>query len=283
MNNDPAIPTFTLYGENDQFPDVVHCEPFSVRAALNRWRIAAHRHSQLVQLLVVNKGKLDAKVDGVSYRLSDGSFLFLPAHCVHEFVFQPDTLGQVISVPLNVVNSIGPAADDLRNALNRPFFGLLTDDITCLANMLFDAAKDQGSLRTQRAVSLAHSVLCTIAEVSKDDLDSHGTLTQARLTKLDQLIVENMGGKWTASDYASALSITTGHLSRLCRAAKGVGAAAYIEESTIEEACRLLAFTQLPISQVGYRLGYNDPSYFSKRFRAARGQSPTDYRDQFSG
>ena len=92
-----------------------------------------------------------------------------------------------------------------------------------------------------------------------------------------------MAESWTASDYADALALSTGHLSRLCRQASGRGAAAYIEHHLMEEACRLLAFTALPVSDIGYRLGYADPSYFSKRFRIVRQQAPTEYRAQFSG
>ena len=46
----------------------------------------------------------------------------------------------------------------------------------------------------------------------------------------------------------------------------------------MEEACRLLAFTALPVSQVGYRLGYGDPSYFTRRFTRLQGQTPSAYR-----
>ena len=49
------------------------------------------------------------------------------------------------------------------------------------------------------------------------------------------------------------------------------------------EASRLLAFTRLPMSEIGYRLGFDDPSHFSKRFRAARGLAPSAYRRQLEG
>ncbi|MEY8841909.1 helix-turn-helix transcriptional regulator, partial [Cribrihabitans sp. XS_ASV171] len=103
-----------------------------------------------------------------------------------------------------------------------------------------------------------------------------------RLAQFDTLIARHMSEGWTASDYAAALSITAGHLSRLCRTATGRGATAYIEQARIEEACRLLAFTRLPVSEIGFRLGFADPSYFSKRFRNARDQTPSAYREGFA-
>ena len=75
--------------------------------------------------------------------------------------------------------------------------------------------------------------------------------------------------------------MSTGHLGRLCRHALGMSTSAYIEATRMTEAARLLAFTQMPIAEVGYRLGFTDPSYFTRRFHKAREQTPTDYRDQF--
>jgi AraC family transcriptional regulator, transcriptional activator of pobA len=92
-----------------------------------------------------------------------------------------------------------------------------------------------------------------------------------------------MADGWGAADYAAALAMTPGQLSRICRAAAGTGAAAYIETATLTEACRLLAFTRMPVAEVGYRLGYADPSYFSRRFRARLSETPTDYRARIAG
>lgn len=97
-----------------------------------------------------------------------------------------------------------------------------------------------------------------------------------------QLIARHMAEGWGVADYASALSVTAGHLNRICRAATGTSAGRHIEIAVMTEASRLLAFTQLPVTEVGYRLGFDDPSYFSRRFRALRGEAPSDYRRRFA-
>ena len=58
---------------------------------------------------------------------------------------------------------------------------------------------------------------------------------------------------------------------------------AFLETAAMTEACRLIAFTRLPVAEVGYRLGYTDPPYFSRRFRARMGESPSAYRARVSG
>ena len=149
-----------------------------------------------------------------------------------------------------------------------------------VAQALAEATRSAGAFRAQRVVGLAHVVLADLAERSQagDDAPLPG-----RMQVLNALIAAHMAEGWSARDYATRLNVTTGHLSRLTRAATGQGAAAYIEGRVMAEASRLLAFTQLSVAEIGYRLGYADPSYFTKRFRKAQGEAPSDYRARFVG
>ena len=282
MDAQNIIPAFGLYGERDPFPDVIHFETFSARAPIHDWRILPHRHGQMSQLFMLENGWIKAEVDDRRFSMSPGEFLYIPEHCVHQFVFEPGTSGGLFSFPISVVSTISPETDRVLSSLSHPFGGAMTDTLEALATMLRDAAQETTRFRAQRVVGLAHSVLSLLAEHRLSASERRTTAKPARLFDLDRLIATHLGEGWTASDFASALSISTGHLSRLCRQATGLGAAAYIEQKIMDEACRLLAFTQLPVSEVGYRLGFTDPSYFSKRFRAARKQTPTAYRALFT-
>lgn len=276
------IPVFSLYGETDQFPDVVHCEQFSARAPVHDWRISAHRHAHLAQLFLIESGGIEAAIDNTRLTLNPSDFLYVPALCVHRFEFVPETSGHVISMRSDVVNTLAPATADLRNALAHPVAGQISPALETLADLLNSASRSRSSFRIQRAISLAHSMLSLIAETAHARTTPRPQGAESRLNRLDQLILDHMSEGWTASDYASQLAITTGHLSRLCRTAAGLGATAYIERTIMQEACRLLAFTQTPVSEIGYRLGYADPSYFTKRFQKSRQRTPTQYRAQFT-
>lgn len=276
------IPAFSLYGEDDPFPDVVHCEGFSARAPIYGWQILPHRHGQIAQVFVVDDGVVDAQVDGVSYLLTDAMFLYVPEHCVHGFNFQPDTDGAVLSFPLALVRTIAPQTADLVAALAQPVSGVMSAQLGGLITSLRAMTAMPSALRAQALVGLAHCVLALIAQARLDGQDDDLRPVSARMQKLDALIAAHLADGWTASDYASALAISTGHLSRICRTATGVSAATYLEQKLMTEACRMLAFTLFPVSEIGYRLGYADPSYFSKRFRAVLKLTPTAYRAQFS-
>ncbi len=281
MSQRPSIPIYTLYGETDRFPDIVHCERFSARAPIHDWRISAHRHHNMMQLFLIVDGSVDASVDGETMSLSTEEYLFVPVSCVHQFAFEPGTSGQVVSLPANLIASFGPATEELQAALAKPFRGQIDASLSALTDALEIAMRSQGRFHAQRTIGLAHSMLALVAEQARVHVEKGQGRADMRLRQLDALIVEHINEGWGASDYANALALTTGHLSRLCRDATGMGAMAYIENQIMAEACRMLAFTQLPVSDIGYRLGFSDPSYFSKRFQKSQKCAPTAYRSQF--
>ena len=70
--------------------------------------------------------------------------------------------------------------------------------------------------------------------------------------RFEALLEQHFLQHWTVSDYASALSITPTHLSRLARAATGHAASHVILDRVIREARRNLSTLQLNARRAGY-------------------------------
>ena len=53
-----ALPLFHLYGDppDDQAFDFIHIETISSRSSIHDWTIRAHRHRNLFQILVIERG-----------------------------------------------------------------------------------------------------------------------------------------------------------------------------------------------------------------------------------
>lgn len=62
----------------------------------------------------------------------------------------------------------------------------------------------------------------------------------------------------------------------------GTPPARYLVEQRILSACRMLAETSFPVASVADKLGFNDPLYFSRKFKQFTGQSPSHYRELYS-
>ncbi|WP_306301492.1 helix-turn-helix domain-containing protein [Verrucomicrobium spinosum] len=72
--------------------------------------------------------------------------------------------------------------------------------------------------------------------------------------------------------------MTAGHLNDVVRQFTAGTAGELIHARELLEARRLLMHTELSVSEIAYRLGYKDPSYFARVFRKSTGQAPADFR-----
>lgn len=277
------IPDFNLFGETSAFPDVVHCERIVDRARLHDWTIAPHRHREMVQLFLMKRGAALARVDGLEHALKDGDFLYIPRLAVHGFAFRRGAEGLVLSVPAPIVQLIGTGSAEMAASLARPILGQAGARLETLSRQLAEAFATTGIYRAQLLAALAQAALACVAEIGAQAAAQEPSAAHRRMLDFDALIARHLGAGWRAADFARALAITPGHLNRLCQGATGQSASRYIEGAVMTEASRLLAFTQLPVAEIGYRLAFEDPAYFSRRFRALRGQTPSEYRAQFSG
>lgn len=80
------------------------------------------------------------------------------------------------------------------------------------------------------------------------------------------------------SAYAAALALSPGHLNALCREHVRRSAGACIRGRIVLEARRLLRYTDMTAAMIGYSLGFDDPSYFTRFFTRETGLSPRRYR-----
>jgi AraC-like DNA-binding protein len=77
---------------------------------------------------------------------------------------------------------------------------------------------------------------------------------------------------------AQQVRMTPPHLSRCFATRMGSGIVAFVHRLRTEEACLLLRLTDLSVTRIAQRPGYDEVAYFSRRFRACTGRSPREYR-----
>ena len=80
--------------------------------------------------------------------------------------------------------------------------------------------------------------------------------------------------------YAEKLNMTARNLNLITRSVFGKSATEIIETRKLREARRLLLTTEKSVSEIGFELGYNEKSYFSRVFRKKTGATPTAFRTQ---
>lgn len=99
-----------------------------------------------------------------------------------------------------------------------------------------------------------------------------------RVARFLQLVDEHYLTESGVEFYADRLCVTSNYLNRLVRLALGQSTKQYIQSRRIEEAKRLLRYTDLPVSDIADRLGFDTASYFVRAFSRQTGTTPLQFR-----
>ena len=79
---------------------------------------------------------------------------------------------------------------------------------------------------------------------------------------------------------AEYVNMNPSYFSSVFRKEKGITFVEYLTRVRLERAKELLRCSSLKISEIAYKVGYNDPQYFSHLFKKYNQCSPKDYRQQ---
>jgi len=97
----------------------------------------------------------------------------------------------------------------------------------------------------------------------------------------EQLVNRNFIEHHTVSSYAKMLNISPKALSKKVAKYSGATPSHIIRQRIILEAKRMLVHTPLSVKEIGYKLGYEDPSYFIRFFSKQVKLAPQNFRKYF--
>ncbi|WP_298587216.1 AraC family transcriptional regulator [uncultured Kocuria sp.] len=89
--------------------------------------------------------------------------------------------------------------------------------------------------------------------------------------------LDSRGGSYRL-DASEAVGLSRDAFSRLLAKATGADFNRTVTRMRLTEACRLLRGTDLPVSDICYRVGFTNLSNFNRHFRATTGTTPSRYR-----
>lgn len=281
---------YGLYGEEDLYlPDFIHCETMEYRSEKHNWVIDPHLHAHLFQLFLIEAGKVRYRFEESEQVAQAGSVVTIPENTLHGLNVSKDVKGMVLTVSSSFLETVFQSSPSVLMALGA-------------ANVL-TGLKDHGSFL------LVKQMVYGLHEELQDDLPEKGTMLQnyfgLLLCSLYRLALERTenpvasGGRnlqyfrafqrsmkqWytpqkTISAYARELHMTPVHLNRICQATVGKSALQVVHDFFFLEAKKYLKHTEYSISEIAYRLNFEDPAYFSRFFSKLAACSPKQFRER---
>jgi AraC family transcriptional activator of pobA len=269
---------------------LIHVETIAARSRLHDWHIRPHRHGDLHQVLLVQRGRAEVTLDGNSTSLRAPFVILVPPGVVHAFRFQPDTVGHVISFAIGLARDFGHMTPDLNAFLAQPAALALdrgvvdATELLPLADMLTRefaraATGRHGMLRGLLGALLINTLRVTRAtSPATPKVGGGSNIERERVARFRELIERRFREHWSVTRYATELGVSDARLRRTCLAVTGQAPIELAHARVLVEAERQLRYTSMSITQIAYFLGFEDPAYFSRFFTRRMRVSPRAFR-----
>jgi AraC family transcriptional regulator, transcriptional activator of pobA len=250
-----------------------------------------HRHDYH-ELIFVAEGHGEHMIDGIRVPVEAPTITVIGRGQVHQFVKAEDLRGgllrvtdpvlhggaqriasgwllagrggRTISVPEEACDLLTPLLRALADELERPPDAYGADVVRHLISTLL--------LWTERWYDLGRA--------ERHDADDADVQVLRRFT---QQLERDFVVHHDARHYADALGLPGPALARTLTRVTGRTTKELVTERVMNEAARLLRYTDLTVGEISYRVGFSDPLYFSRAFKRHGGRSPQAYRGAVLG
>ena len=251
---------------------------------------ATHRY-EFHALVCVTQGVCTQIVDFKQISCSPGALIMLRPGQAHNYGCDEDWDGWNILFRPEFVLPASTAARDVKLAIDLASLPehivLSSDELRTVMDSIqrmcedtqLDAPLDDvhALLRHQ-----LHALLARLSILHGRQRTQEPVISPAlqRFKRFQQLVEERFAQWHQVADYATQLGYSEKSLARAVEAAMGMTAKAFIAARVNLEAKRLLVHTDLTIATIAGKLGFEEPTNFSKFFKREAGCTPAEFRQR---
>lgn len=254
--------------------------------------VSQHWHEEL-EWIYVEYGVLNLTIHGNTLTLHSGEFCFINSGELHEIKSDGESLHHAIVFNPNFLNFT------LYDACQHNFIGPVTS-----GKLLFPSSSAAFTKREQERIlqhmeeiiriynslptcalfSIKLHILHVLEILFQSECFLENTASVKEKDSLDKLkkVIE-----YIHANYESPISLRT--LAEVCYMSPnyfchyfkqeiGKTPITFINEYRIQKACQLLSESKLPVSQIALSVGFDNFSYFIRKFREYKGVTPKKYR-----
>jgi len=251
-----------------------------------------HYHNELEQLHVL-EGSMYYHVNGKELPLTAGDVLFVNAnqlhnahltnssHCKFNLVLMhPSLLTSNISV-------LGPFLNPILNNDKFPYYITKPGDpyhaefVRLIEELVKAQEKPEPTIDIDElcgAYSLLKYTFLLYEQLYKNHPHHPDKDFQVQ-SQMMHYIFRNYGSKITLEDLAEVSNISVSTCHRLFKKYTDSTPVTYINNYRLQMACNFLTTTDEKITQIAYRCGFEQPSYFNRLFQKTYRCTPKEFRD----
>tara|TARA_R110001583_G_scaffold24381_4_gene89019 strand:+ start:1341 stop:2228 length:888 start_codon:yes stop_codon:yes gene_type:complete len=110
----------------------------------------------------------------------------------------------------------------------------------------------------------------------ESNIKSHHSDTLVDLIK--SFLMNNLNENFTLDELAEKFNYSKSYLHTKFKTKTGYPLLVFFNLKKVQKACELLNYTDLSIKEISFKVGFDDPLYFSRIFKNFMGKSPRNYK-----
>ena len=233
-------------------------------------------------------------IDFKEYPITPNHVFFVSPEQVHQVITDPDPTGYVILFTPEFLEKNSMREDFLANLKlfkksdetpPLPLTDKMTGPLKMFADQMLSAFQSENDMRFE---TIGAYLKLFLIECNGHCSLFPGTNTQTievgkTLVRQFKAIVEKHYKTWhQVKDYAEELNVSPNYLNEVIKSALNISAKDFIQNRLMLEAKRMTIFTGKSSKEIGFDLGFEDPSHFSKFFKSNTGQSMVEFKETIS-
>jgi AraC family transcriptional regulator, transcriptional activator of pobA len=285
---EPTVYSFADYAAGAG--EKLHVSTFEEGQRSRQDRQRPHRHD-FYQIFWMRQGAPSFNIDFYHFPIETCALIFVPPGAVHSFGELNTSEGFILSFEEDFFEAEGhsvdlfaecPALDpaQTRTVLAVPETSAELVNAYCL-RMFEELRTKREGYRTATAALLRLLFVeirrCLSSPSVPSSFHKYSSLTARFLRLLNSRPYQLT----TASEAAKFLGVSRSWLNQLVRQETARNLTDHLRGRLLLESKRLLAHSDLNVSEIAYQLGFEDPSYFTRLFRQVEGSSPREFREQY--
>lgn len=272
-------------------------ECYTARSEEEKFLVTYHWHEQ-TEIIFVEKGEVILMVDGSTYVGREDDILFINPGQMHQLVLEKQNSKYFSFVFLMswldfrerdyVQNSI---LDPLKKDMDFPL--QVTPSCAChsslkreLLSMRQIYIMQPDSYRMMTKISLYKVIFLLEANQLFVPSAAVATLNHSqsaiRVRELMDFISAHYREPITLEQAADIMHLSPKYFSSFFTKTFLINFVQYVNHYRIDQACILLKTTDLPVMEIAFEVGFQNFSYFIRKFRDIKGFSPKEYRKKMA-
>ena len=239
-----------------------------------------HKHNSYFEIIFLTKGTGSHTIDLLQFDIQPPVVFLVRKEQVHHWDITSTPEGYVLILKKNLIdNLLDKGIKQLLSKVSE-FSCLFPKDAPGL-NMVFQLLhreyQENANLDRHITEGLIKTLLAKLLQSDKQ----RETATLKKNNIFDQyieLLTNSAQLTNSVSHFAAQLHITPQNLNAVCRKVQNQSAAQVLAVFIIEEAKRLLWYSNLSVSEIAHSLNFKDDSHFIKYFKIRTGQTPGNFR-----